>query len=418
MQGRSTGNRPVKAEGRGGQLRILVLDEEFPFPPDSGKRIRSFNLLRRLAKMHEIHYLAYGRSDSISYAAFKDAGLHPVAVPNMIPDKSGPLFYARLAANLLSGLPYIVTSHYSELFKTEMMHLIGDLSFDLILCEWTPYAQYVRDIENIPRVVVAHNVESRIWRRYFDTEKNPAKKWYISRQVAKLEKFEKEIFDTCEGITAVSQSDACEITGICPGARVQVVDNGVDLEYFNHRAGPIDKDGLVFVGTMDWRPNQDAVTYFVKEIFPLIREKRPTVHAVFVGRKPPEFIMAYNNIEGIKIVGSVEDIRPYVRGAAIYIVPLRIGGGTRLKILDAMAMQKPIVSTVVGAEGLDVSDGKNILLADSAESFADRVLELLNDGELQARLAQNGRTLVEEKYGWDSLAVKLERFLQEVAQRR
>lgn len=399
-------------------MKILVLDEEFPFPSDTGKRIRSYNLFRRLAKKHEIHYLAYGEMDSIPFITFKESGLNPVAVPNMVPEKSGPLFYSRLAANLFSKLPYIVTSHYSRLFRDEMMRLIEQVAPDMILCEWTPYAEYVRDIKNIPKVVVAHNVESRIWRRYHETEKNPAKKWYIARQVTKLEKFEKDVFGMCNGVTAVSQSDACEIAGLCPYARVSVVENGVDLDYFNHRSLTVDKDSMVFVGTMDWRPNQDAVTYFVREIFPLIREKRPSAHAVFVGRKPPEFIRAYNDIEGIQIIGSVEDIRPYVHAAAVYIVPLRIGGGTRLKILDAMAMHKPIVSTVVGAEGLEVTDGENILLADSAESFAERVISLLQDRELQAKLAQNGRALVEAKYGWDSLADKLDRFLQEVVQNR
>lgn len=399
-------------------MKILVIDEEFPFPPDSGKRIRSYNLLRRLGQKHEIHYLAYGEPHSTAFRALEEFGLHPVAVRNMVPQKSGPLFYLRLALNLFSGLPYIVTSHYSRIFKMEMLRLINNVAPDMILCEWTPYAEFTRDIKYIPRVVVAHNVESRIWRRYFDTENNPAKKWYIARQVAKLEKFEKTVFGTCDGITAVSQSDASEIADICPQARVQVVDNGVDLEYFKREPHAVDEDSLVFVGTMDWRPNQDAVTYFVKEIFPLIREKKPSAHAVFVGRKPPEFIRDYNNIEGINVTGSVDDVRPYVHGSAIFIVPLRIGGGTRLKILDAMAMQKPIVSTVVGAEGLEVTDGENILLADTAQGFADRVTGLLNDGELQSRLARNGRALVEARYGWDSLAVKLDGFLQEVAQRQ
>jgi sugar transferase (PEP-CTERM/EpsH1 system associated) len=393
-------------------LKILVLDEEFPFPPNTGKRIRSYNLISRLGKNHEIHYLAYGKADSLEFNALKKAGLNPVAVRNMIPEKSGPLFYIRLAANLLSGLPYIVTSHHSRLFKDEMMRLLKYLSPDLILCEWTPYAEFARDVKNVPRVVSAHNVESRIWRRYFETETNPAKKWYIARQVGKLEKYEYGVFADFEGIAAVSRSDACEITDICPHARVEVVDNGVDLDYFNHQPQTVDENSLVFVGTMDWRPNQDAVTYFVKDIFPLIRAQKPSTRAVFVGRKPPEFIRAYNEIDGIEITGSVDDIRPFVHAAAVYIVPLRIGGGTRLKILDAMAMHKPIVSTLVGAEGLEVTDGENILLAESAAGFAERVVRLLDDRTLQSKLAAAGRALVESRYGWDSLAAKLDGFLR------
>ena len=398
-------------------MRILVLDEEFPFPPNTGKRIRSFSLISRLGKNHEVHYLAYGESGSLASRALDVVNLKTIAIADVKPDKFGPLFYIRLAANLLSNLPYIVTSHYSELFKTEFAKQVDKLNPDLILCEWTPYAKFAEDLKNIPRVVSAHNVESRIWRRYHETEKNPAKKWYIARQVEKLERFEKEIFATFEGI-AVSQSDACEIQQLCPEARVEVVDNGVDLEYFNHQQQKLDENALVFVGSMDWRPNQDAVTYFVKEIFPLIRQKKPEAHAIFVGRKPPEFIRAYSDIDGIEVTGSVNDIRPYVHSSAVYIVPLRIGGGTRLKILDAMAMHKPIVSTVVGAEGLDVTDDENILLAKTTQSFADQVVRLMDDKALQEELANNGRALVEAKYGWDSLGVKLDNFLKEVVRSR
>ncbi len=399
-------------------MRILVLDEEFPFPPNTGKRIRSFSLFSRLGKNHEVSYLAYGDADSLASKALKMVDLNAIAVADVKPDKFGPLFYLRLAANLLSGLPYIVTSHYSDLFKSEFVRQVDAFKPDLILCEWTPYAKFAEDIKGIPRVVSAHNVESRIWRRYYETENNPAKKWYIARQVEKLERFEKEVFASFEGIMAVSQSDACEIKNICPEARVDVVDNGVDLDYFNHEAQKVDENSLVFVGSMDWRPNQDAVTFFVKEIFPLIRQKKPEAHAVFVGRKPPEFIHAYNDIDGIEVTGSVKDIRPYVHSSAVYVVPLRIGGGTRLKILDAMAMHKPIVSTVVGAEGLDVTDRENILLAKTAQSFADQVVRLMDDKALQEKLAKKGRELVEAKYGWDSLAAKLENFLIEVARSR
>ncbi len=399
-------------------MRILVLDEEFPFPPNTGKRIRSFSLISRLGKNHEVTYLAYGEYGSLASRALDVVNLKTTAVADVKPDKFGPLFYLRLAANLLSNLPYIVTSHYSDLFKNEFVKQVDKLKPDLILCEWTPYAKFAEDIKYIPRVVSAHNVESRIWRRYHETEKNPAKKWYIARQVEKLERFEKETFASFEGIVAVSQSDACEINQICPEARVEVVDNGVDLDYFNHQPQKLDKNALVFVGSMDWRPNQDAVTYFVKEIFTLIRQKKPEAHAIFVGRKPPEFIRAYNDIDGIEVTGSVNDIRPYVHSSAVYIVPLRIGGGTRLKILDAMAMHKPIVSTVVGAEGLDVTDGENILLAKTAQNFADQVVRLMEDKALQEKLAINGRELVEAKYGWDSLAAKLENFLTEVVRSR
>jgi sugar transferase (PEP-CTERM/EpsH1 system associated) len=399
-------------------MKILVLDEEFPYPLNAGKRIRSFNLIKRLVGRHQVNYLAYGIEGSEAYEALADSGIHPIAVPPQVPPKSGLLFYPRLLANLFSRYPYIVSSHHSRIFRSAMEKAIERIRPDLIICEWTPYAVYVRNLSDVNRIVVAHNIECLIWRRYYENERNPVKKWYIKKQTIKLERFERDIFAHIEGATAVSNLEAETIRGFNSELDIQVVENGVDLEYFQPSTNPPAKNSLVFVGSMNWRPNQDAIQYFVEEIFPLIKSKRGDVTATFVGQDPPAHIKRLNQIPGIKIVGRVDDVRPYVLDGAVYIAPLRIGGGTRLKIIEALAMGKAVVSTRVGAEGLDLTDGENIILADAPERFADKIIFLLDNPDIAEKLGVTGRKLVESKYGWDTLAVKLERFLSEVNRKK
>jgi sugar transferase (PEP-CTERM/EpsH1 system associated) len=398
-------------------MRILVIDEEFPYPLDSGKRIRTYNLLSRLAVGCELHYLAFGSTDSESYTALSEARMNPIPVPATIPPQSGPLFYLRLAANLFSRYPYIVKRHYSTLFQTCLNEAIAKIRPDLILCEWTPYAVYVRENASVPRIVVAHNVEQRIWQRYYEHEESPFKKWYIGRQMVKVASFERRVFNQVEGAVAVSEHEASEIKSLNIDLPVQVVENGVDPDYFTPSLSEPQAESLVFVGAMHWRPNQDAIQYFVDEVLPLLRSHRPEATITVVGQGPPPHIQKLGARPGVHIVGRVEDVRPYVDAATVYVVPLRIGGGTRLKILEALAMSKAVVSTSVGAEGLDVIDGTHILIGDTAAAFAERIERLLADGALRRKLGEEGRKLVGERYRWDALAEKLEKYLIDVIAR-
>jgi sugar transferase (PEP-CTERM/EpsH1 system associated) len=395
-------------------MKILVLDEEFPWPLDTGKRIRSFNLIQRLAARHQVRYLAYGKPATKSYNYLEKSGITPIAVPPQVPRKSGPLFYLRLLMNLFSPQPYIVTSHYSGLFADALRREIAALRPDLILCEWSPYAVFVRDITGPKKLIVAHNIEHVIWQRYYDNEANPAKRWYIGVQMKKLERFERNAFTWADGATAVSDKEARLIEAFAPNARVTVIDNGVDLDYFVPGPAPPDPPRLVFVGSLDWRPNQDAVQYYVDDILPALDKLGVRATIDIVGRNPSADLTALADHPSVNITGRVDDVRPYVERAAVYVVPLRIGGGTRLKILEALAMKKAVVATSVGAEGLKVTDGENIMLADTPESFAKRISQLLEDRNLNRQLGEAGRTLVEKRYGWDYLAAKLEKTVLEL----
>jgi len=399
-------------------LKILVIDEEFPFPLNTGKRIRSYNLTKGLAQSHDLAYLAYGTPDSPGYVFLKDNGITPYTVVPPNRRQAGVGFYLKLFSNITSPYPYIVTSHYTAAFQSRLQRLIKQQKYNLVICEWTPYALYLRELEEVKSVIVAHNIESSIWQRYEEYEKNPFKKWYISIQRRKVEKYERVCFRWANGATAVSELEAEQIRKWGVPYPVEIIENGVDREYFSSSDVEIDPHMLVFTGSMDWRPNQDAARYFVHDILPLIRRENPLTTVVLVGRKPPKMITELGKIEGVTVTGTVDDVRPYIARAALYIVPLRIGGGSRLKILEAMSMKKAVVSTFVGAEGLRVTDGINILLGDTPKAFAEKVLACLRDTTLRARLAEKGRRLVKQHYDWEKLAMRYSDYLVSVVQER
>ena len=392
-------------------MRLLFLDEEFPFPLNSGKRIRTFSLVSRLASTCEVDYLAFGAADSDAAAALRDAGVRPHAVPVRLPAKQGPGFYWRLLRNVFSSAPYSVTTHYHRRFAEAADALLDTGGFDAVICEWTPYAQYVRARAELPRIVCAHNIEHQIWERLATHEPHPLRRWYFGLQAVKWRRFEHDVFRWVDGVAAVSAGDRRTIVAVNPDLPVDVIDNGVDLDAFRSDEGPDGEASLVFVGALDWRANQDAVAHMVRDVMPRIRKRLPQTELTIVGRHPPAWISALDGHDGVVVAGMVPDVRPYVAEAAVYVVPLRVGGGSRLKILEALAMKRAVVSTSVGAEGLDVVDGEHLILADDPDAFAQAVVDLAGDPERRRRLGAAGRDLVERSYGWDSLAERLLRFV-------
>ena len=389
-------------------MRVLFVDEEIPYPLNTGKRLRTFNLLTRLAKFHEITYVCQGE---IPRDLPLISGVRFLTVPSHLLPQHGLRFLASLGANLLSPRPYVVNRHFSRAMQEQLKNCLARENFDLLHCEWTPYTEVLRPfLRDNPAVLATHNVEAQIWRRLFETEVNVFRKGYIWNQWRKMHAFEKTAVQLYDCVTAVSKPDAALMHEWYGLDAVTVVPNGVDEAYFFPATGQQTRYSMVFTGSMDWRPNQDAIRFFLEAIFPAIRRALPATTLTVVGRNPPSWLRKLaNGVEGVEITGTVDDVRSYVARADLYVVPLRIGGGSRLKILEALAMQKPVLSTSVGAEGLGLRHGEHLLLADDPREFAESAIRMLLAPQEFATLARQGRDEVLAHHTWNAIAGLMDR---------
>jgi polysaccharide biosynthesis protein PslH len=404
----------------GEKLRVLIVDEEIPFPPNSGKRLRSFNLVKELAQRHEIVWISR-RLEGVHCCEkdFQSFGIRTIVLDDPVRKKSGARFYLSLLVNMLSPYPYVVASHLSKQLRNSISQLCARESFDLVHCEWTPYAVNLPAALPCPTHCMAHNVESVVWRRNQLVEQNPLKRFYFGLQAQKMERFERGILPGFSRISSVSKEDKEIISQWVARDRIAVVPNGVDVEYFQPMKAKENPGSLIFIGSLDWRPNIDCMLYFLDQIWPRIKRMSPEVKITIVGRNPnPGLMSRAERDPAVTVNGSVEDVRPFLDSAEVCVVPLRVGSGSRLKILEAFAMEKPVVSTSIGAEGLDVEHGKHLLIADSPDNFAAAVVKLLREPAYRGKLSLEGRRLVEEKYSWKMLAAQLELEWQTAVSRR
>ncbi|MCS6866478.1 MAG: glycosyltransferase [Gemmataceae bacterium] len=401
------------------RLHVAVLDEELPFPLTSGKRIRSFQLLARLATRHRVTILCHRnpqRDEALAAEeVFRACGIETIVVDRAIPAKSGPGFYARLAGNLFSHLPYSVATHTSQALIQAVREYAHRQAVDLWHCEWTPYAQVLREalgpqLPATPWCVMAHNVESRIWQRLAATAENPAKRWYIQQQWRKFQRFERWAYSHAPACIAVSQDDAALMQTEFAARSVFVVDNGVDGAYFQpQRDVERHPAQMLFLGSLDWRPNQDAAVLLLEEILPQVRRSVPNATAVLVGRRPPPWLVAQvRHTPGAELYADVADVRPFLARCGFLIVPLRIGGGSRLKILEALAAGTPVLSTRVGAEGLELTSPRDLWMAANHEELVRMAITAIRQPEVVAETVESARPQVLSRYSWDVLAQRLD----------
>lgn len=393
---------------------VLVIDEELPYPANTGKRIRTQNLLRRLSSDFAIDYLVHesgANEESIRFFAEHNICVHTAG--SSISGKRGLLFPFKIAANLLSSKPYSVNSHTKPPFARRIKGLVRTGRYQLVHCEWSPYANYY-DYDGTPWIISAHNVEYMIWQRLTENERNPLKRAVFGAQAIKMKRFEREIFSTLRYFTAVSEDDACLMKKL--GCKdVAVVSNGVDIDYFaSQDDAVVEPKSLVFTGSMDWLANQSAIRWFAEEIHPRLKD-RVDYRLYVVGRNPPDWMTASGGVPSeFVITGTVDDVRPYIARSSVYVVPLLVGGGSRLKILEALSMRKAIVSTSVGAEGLEVEDGRELVLADGPDEFVNAIVTLLDNEPQRKRLGEYGEALVHENYEWGQLARRQAEFWSKV----
>ncbi len=387
-------------------MRILWLKTELLHPVDKGGKIRTYNMLKALKRNHRITYLTLddGTADSKARELASEYCHELVCIPHRRREKFTTGFYFELVMNLASDLPYAIKKYESAEMRREIEKRIGD--FDVLICDFlAPAVNVPRDLD-CASVLFQHNVEAMIWKRHYEVQTNPAKKTYLFRQWRKMFDFEARACPRFDCVVAVSREDREMMQQQYDVKNVYDVPTGVDTEFFRPSGRRECKPhNLVFTGSMDWLPNEDAIRYFTEQIMPRIKQSVPGLTLTVVGRDPyPALLELSKRDPSVIVTGRVEDVRPYMEEAAVYIVPLRIGGGTRLKIYEAMAMEKAIVSTSIGAEGLPVTNSKEIVLADEPESFADAVVKLLQNKILADEIGQRAAARVRAEFGWDTVA--------------
>ncbi|WP_339136678.1 MAG: glycosyltransferase family 4 protein [Candidatus Electrothrix sp. GW3-4] len=390
-------------------MKVLVVDEWLPWPLETGKKIRTFNTIANLANRHEIHFLAYvdKNKDNEKIKIFQEIGIHVIPVPDVRTAKWTTKFYWEVIINFFLSVPFSTQYHVTKAFKERMHNAVRRLSPDLIHCEWTNLAPLLEEYGDFPTVIAAHNIESDIWYRFALNGSNIFKRLLGRVQAKRIEKLERKWYPRVDRCIAVSEADKLVIEEY--GGKVSLVDNGVDLEFYNEnnkigQREELEGNRIIFVASFDTFSNQDGAHYFVNNIFPILQEALTDIELWLVGKNPPAKIREYGEKNSqIKVTGSVPDVREFIARSKICIVPLRIGGGSRLKILEAMAMHKPIVSTSIGAEGLSITDGKNIVLADLPDDFAAAILDILRDERKQRMIGNEGYALVTACYDWDHL---------------
>jgi polysaccharide biosynthesis protein PslH len=396
-------------------MKILWVKAGGLVPPDTGGKIRSYNILRELARQHSVTFFSF-------YAAH-DSDLHPdlkqmfdriVCVPLRLPAPKSLAEMRDYGIGLLSSEPYGITKYCRPEVRQRLHALLKQETYDIILCDFLVAAGVIPWDWPKPKVLFTHNVEAIIWRRHYEVATNPIWKAISWWEWRKMEAAERRYLRLADWVLTVSETDREAFAPFLDLGKLTVIPTGVDVDYFQPMPVEETANSLVFIGSMDWLPNEDAILYFVDSTLPLIKQQCPDVSLEVVGRNPSRKLQALADTEkSIRLTGRVEDIRPFVARGSACIVPLRIGGGTRLKIFEAMAMNKAVISTSVGAEGLAVRSGENILLADTPKDFAESVVSVLRDPNQRQRLGSAARALVKENYSWPTVAEGFARALHD-----
>lgn len=391
-------------------MRILFLSTENPYPPDSGHRLRTYNILKCVASEHEIYYLGFIKKKEDMRCLDHVKKMCRDAEFVLIPDDASRVrTYLSLLRNLISPLPYVAQKYYVGAMREKIRDAVRTKAIDIVHFDMLHLSRYNKDTGDIGGVLVEHNVESTRLLSLAKRQFNPIAKTFFYYQFVKLRRFERDECGKFSCCVAVSEDDRKELNRLCPGARIEVVPNGVDTDYFAPGdGGDVQDHSAVWVGGMKDMYNRQAVEYFCDEIFPRVLDRLPDAKFVAVGGDPPKSLLALSRQNGnVTVTGYVDDVRPIVHRAHVFVAPIRSGGGTKLKVLNALAMGKPVVTTTVGAEGLDVIDGEHLLIANDAETFARGIVEVMCDPALAQRLGRNGRELVVRKYDWKKIGAKM-----------
>jgi sugar transferase (PEP-CTERM/EpsH1 system associated) len=397
-------------------MKILFLTPQLPYPPQKGTALRNWGLISGLAARHEVAALSFLDPAQSPEPADLLTSTCRIEVVNPPPRT----LRDRLRDMLTTRQPDMALRLASDAYARRLADWLARESFGVVHVEGIELAPYLGVIEAArPRPLVVfddHNCEYLLQQRVFLTDLRTPARWpgaaYSFVQWRRLRRYEAQVCRRADRVLAVSEADAAALQRLVPGLDVVVIPNGIDTRVYRpeipNAKTQIPKEKLVFTGTMDFRPNVDAVLWFAREVLPRIQKEVPEVSFVIVGQRPHRRLDVLRDDPAVTLTGLVEDTRPYIADAAVYVVPLRMGGGTRFKLLEAMAMGRPVVSTRLGAEGFPVTHGRELLLADTPADFATAVTALVRSRERRAELVRAGRAFVERRYDWRAIVPRVE----------
>lgn len=395
-------------------MKILLTLRQPLYPADTGAKVRSLNIFARLAKRVSVHAVSFADPtiEGASIRKMQELFEAYTPVPWQETKKYSFNFYKEIFTNQFSVFPYFLQKCCLPHFRSTVENLLAKEHFDLLFCDFLHTSIPMLQSSFRRKIVFEHNVEFQLRKRKWLVEKNPLRKMVFGAEWRKTRPLEAQVCRSFDHVLTVSDEDQQTIRREFGVNHISTLPTGVDTDFFPPRGNSSVPGRLVFVGSMDWDPNEDGVVWFLQNVYPLIRQAVPNVSFVVVGRNPsPRLWAIAAKVPAVEVTGTVPDVRPYLSQAEVVVVPLRIGGGTRIKIPEAMAMAKAVVSTPIGAEGLPFQDGKQIRLAEQPRDFADAVIELLENTSLRKAMESRARKEVVANHGWEAVVDKVEEVL-------
>ena len=400
-------------------MEILLMLRQPLLPPDTGGKVRSLNIFSRLAKRAAIDAVSFAdsKTDREGIKAMSQIFRRYVQVPWHEAAKSSLRFSLNVLANQFKPLPYTLAKCDRRRYRNAAETLASRNHYDILLCDFLHTAVPLLECPCKPKVVFEHNVEFLLRKRRWELETHRLRKWILRNEWEKTRAAEARVCRTFDHTICVSPGDADTLRTGFGIDSVSVIPTGVDTDFFRPFEGMPRSRQLVFVGSMDWDPNEDGVIWFLQEIYPRIQQSMQDVSFYIVGRNPSERLRVTAKANpSVVVTGTVADVRPYLASSELVVVPLRVGGGTRIKIPEAMAMSRPVISTSIGVEGLPFQHGREMSIADQPEEFARAVLDLLEDGPRRNALGSAARCAVVQKHSWDRVVDQMENILEQVMQ--
>lgn len=409
-------------------MKILWLSHLIPYPPKGGVLQRSYNLLKELSRYHEVDLLAFNQRRLIgplfSSIEIGVAEAHSkldslcrrhafFSIPN---ERTAASLYL-LSLRSLFSKPYTIGWLQSKEFAHTLAEWINDTNYDVVHFDTISLVPYYYVVpNNIATCLDHHNIESHMLLRRSENEKNLIKKFYYLQEGLRLARYERQYCPRFSLNITCSDVDSKRLKKLSPVSEVETIPNGADIDFFVPGTSSASKQSIIFVGTMNWYPNIEAVLYIAEKLWKPLKDKYPQLECTIVGANPPPFLIDLSKkLEGFIVTGFVDDVRPYLQNATVYVCPIRDGGGTKLKVLDAMAMSKPVVAHPIACEGIEVTDNVNVLLSSDETSFIKNICQLIDDKEKREALGREGRTLVEKKYNYRSIGRVLSENFERIA---